>query len=496
MTQIQDRIRDYVPQLIGAILTLLIGYIVALLVARVVTAVVRRTGLDQRLGRSLAREGRARPADVAPLAGRIAFWLIMLIVLLGFFQALNLTLITTPLDQFLVLVFAFLPRLLGAAILIAIAWVVATVLRTVLMSVLPAFRLDERLGQGAPSAGRPVTRSIAEAVYYLVLLLFLPAILSTLGLTGILGPVQHLVDVLLAFLPNLFAAVVTVLIGWFVARLVARLVTNLLAALGVDAFGARLGIDTALGGQRLSSLIGLIVYILILLPIVIAALQTLQLAALTNPASNMLNLILLEIPKLVAAALTLAIAYVVGRVLAPVVTSLLTAAGFDVVPARLGIARPVNAQPTPSALVGRLVLVALMLFATIEALQTIGFTEVAVLVTQFTQLGGRVILALIVFGIGLFLARLAAGAVRASGVSNAAALAAVAQGAILLLTGAMALQELGIGAEIITLAFALTLGAIAVASAIAFGWGGRDVAGRELERFVARRRTTDRPLGG
>jgi hypothetical protein len=71
--------------------------------------------------------------------------------------------------------------------------------------------------------------------------------------------------------------------------------------------------------------------------------------------------------------------------------------------------------------------------------------------------------------------------------ANSGLLAAIAQAAILMLAGAMALQELGIGAQIITLAFGLTLGAVAVAAAIAFGVGGRTVAARELERFVERR---------
>jgi hypothetical protein len=55
--------------------------------------------------------------------------------------------------------------------------------------------------------------------------------------------------------------------------------------------------------------------------------------------------------------------------------------------------------------------------------------------------------------------------------------------AILVLAGAMALGQLGVADEIITLAFGLTLGAIAVALAIAFGVGGRDLAARQLDRW-------------
>jgi hypothetical protein len=485
--QILDRIRDFVPQLVGALVTLVIGYIVARIVSGVVRGAIQRSGIQKRFGHATGSSAKAASGDVAAIAGTTVFWLIMLMVLLGVFQALNLTLITLPLSQLLAEVFAYIPRLAGAVALGAVAWVLAIVLRSVLRSVLPALHLDQRLGTEGQPGGQSVSRSIADAVFYIVLLLFLPAVLGALGLVGILLPVQHMIDELLAFLPNLLAAGILLLIGWFVARLVGRIVGNLLAAVGLDAASERLGVSSALGGQRLSALIGMLVYILILLPVAISALQTLQLAAVTAPASNMLNLILAELPKLLAAGLTLAIAYVVARVLAPIVTNLLASAGSDRLPKRLGLARGDTTSPTLSMLVGRLVMVTIMLFAAIEALQTIGFSQVAVLVTQFTQLGGHVILGLIVFGIGLFLARLAASAVRAAGPANAGLLAVVAQAAILMLAGAMALQELGIGAQIITLAFGLTLGAVAVAAAIAFGVGGRTVAARELERFVERR---------
>src|SRR3954469_1668943 len=77
-------------------------------------------------------------------------------------------------------------------------------------------------------------------------------------------------------------------------------------------------------------------------------------------------------------------------------------------------------------------------------------------------------------------------------------LALVTRVAILLLAGAMALRQMGIANEIVNLAFGLLLGAVAVASAIAFGFGGREVAGRELEHWVDEVKTrsrTDRGAG-
>jgi hypothetical protein len=52
----------------------------------------------------------------------------------------------------------------------------------------------------------------------------------------------------------------------------------------------------------------------------------------------------------------------------------------------------------------------------------------------------------------------------------------------------MSLRELGLANDIINLAFGITLGALGLAAALAFGLGGREVAGRELDRFVSHMR--------
>ena len=96
----------------------------------------------------------------------------------------------------------------------------------------------------------------------------------------------------------------------------------------------------------------------------------------------------------------------------------------------------------------------------------------------------RLILGLVVFGIGLYLANLAATTLRASGNAQAPLLAIAARVAIIVLSGAMALRQMGLANAIINIAFGVLLGAIAVAVALAFGLGARDAAGRVVERWA------------
>lgn len=521
----------YLPNLLGALVTLVLGWLVALVVSRVIGGVLRRTDLDNRLARAMAGGGSTQRIPVESWVQSIVFWLIFLFVLVAFFQALGLTQIAGPINDLLAVVLAFIPRLVGAAVLALIAWVLATVVRMVVSRALQAARVDQRVGEQVSSEGPtaattagsgstsaatatsstaassadargsqtsvPLSRTLGEAAYWLVWLLFLPGILGALQLGGILAPVQGLLDRIVTFLPNLFAAAIILVIGWFVAGIIRRVVTNLLAAAGIDRLATRIGMGNALGRQKLSDVLGLVVYVLVLLPVLTAALNALGLDAVTAPVSRVLDTILGAIPNIFAAALVLGIAYMVGMVVASLVSSLLAGVGFDRLLGRLGVptatATPaVGGGRTPSTMVGGLVLTAIMFFAAIEAARQLGFVILADLLADLLVFAARILTGLVILGVGLYLANLAAEAVRSSRVQNADVLAMVARVAVAVLAAAMALRQMGLANEIVNLAFGLLLGAVAVAAALAFGLGGREIAGRELQAWVEGRR---RPPG-
>jgi hypothetical protein len=68
----------------------------------------------------------------------------------------------------------------------------------------------------------------------------------------------------------------------------------------------------------------------------------------------------------------------------------------------------------------------------------------------------------------------------------------MAQGAIYVLAGFMALQQLHIASSIVTIAFVCVLGSLAVASAVSFGWGNRELAGRITREWYDRSRLSTR----
>jgi hypothetical protein len=485
--QIYNLMGNYLPYLIGAIVILIVGWLVAWLVSSTIRGIIRKTSIDKKIASWSTEEKADMKVDLSKWTGKLVFWVIMLFVLIAFFQTLQLTLVTEPLNKLLSQIFEFAPQIVGALILILIAWIIATVIRVIIIKTLSASKINQKLsskiGVEEGQVGS-IAKPIGDTAYWLIFLLFLPAILSSLKLDGLLSPVQSLLNEILSYLPNILSAVVILVVGWFVARVVSRLVTNLLSAIGADKLGEKIGFENLTKEKRLSSVLGTVVFILILLPIVVAALNALQIDAVTKPASDMLNQILQALPAIFVAALLLIVSYFVGKLLSSFVGTLLSSLGFNKFFKKLGFTNiSEDTSYSPSNVAGYLVLVSIMLFAFAEAFAVLKFNVLSNLVNQFILFGSQILLGLVILGFGLFLANLAFEAIKSSRAKQSSFLAMVARISIVVLAVAMALRQMGLANEIIIIAFGLTLGAIAIAVAVAFGIGGRDLAAKKLAEW-------------
>jgi hypothetical protein len=475
-SMLEQQLGTFVPSLLGALVILVVGWIVAIVVRALVHRSARFLKLNQRLASADAREGA--PPDVEMGLAKGVYYLVLLFVLVAFFDALKLELASAPLQGLLEKFLAYVPNLLAGLVLVGLAWLVATILRTIVSGALGATSIDDRMAAQAGMSG--ASQNAGKLVYWLVILLFLPAILGAFQVSGLLAPVQEMVDKMLAMVPNIIAAAVIGFVGWLVARIVRDLVSNVLAAAGADRLGESAGLS---GNLTLSRLIGLVLYVLILLPALVAALQALQIDAITAPATSMLEAVMAAIPNVFAAAVILTIAYLVARTVAGLVGELLAGAGFDNLPERIGLARAFERQ-SPSSLVATLLLFFVMLFATVEAANRLGFGQVSHIVATFIEFGGQVLLGSVIIAVGFWLSNLAHGAI--TRVSGGAAGANVARFAILGLVLAMGLRAMGLADDIVNLAFGLTLGSVAIAAALAFGLGGREAAGRLADHWAGR----------
>lgn len=482
VTTLSQYMGEWLAKLIAAVLALLVGWLIAVLVSRVVVAVAKRLQLDNRVAKGLGtKEGAGYPVE--QWLGTAIFWFIFLFFVVAALQVLGFTQLAGPINALLTTVTSWLPALFAAVILAFIAHIVGTVLRRLVVGVMDRRNVDKRLAESSGS-NATVGKPLGDAVYYLVWLFFLPAILGALGLQGLLIPVQNMIDQLLSFLPFLAAAAILLVVGWFVARIVQRIVTGFLASAGVDRFAERVGISKYMGTMTLSGLLGLIVFIVILIPIVTAALDALNLESLTAPLTAMMNQVISSIPTYVLAVAILLVTYVIGRWLIGIGVEILSGIGINKLPKTLGLGDTESIGGRSLAQwIGDLALFVLMLLAAVQAAQVVGWTAVTVAIGRFGAQVVQIVFGLIVIAIGIYLANFAARFINGTAMPKKGLLAMAARVAIIAFAGAMGLTTMGFAEPIVILAFALFFGAIAVAVALAFGLGGRETASKQIAEW-------------
>ena len=330
------------------------------------------------------------------------------------------------------------------------------------------------------SSGASVGESIGKIVSLLIWLFGLLAILQVFSLGGVITPVQTLLNNIMDFIPNLVGAALIFFIGIVVARIVRDLVVTGLQTVDFDKWANRGGIDSVTGNTTISKTIGTIVYVLIIIPVAILALDALNLQSVSAPASDMLRLILEAIPNIIAAAIILGIGYLISKFVVQIVKEVLPGLGVDQSVQSMDIL-PANTSVT--SIVARVGQIAIMLFFAIAATRVLGFPELTAILDQVLELGGRVVFGSIVIAVGFMIAGLISRIV--SGTGDGSFAGTIVRYATIVLFTFMGLQFMGVGQEIVQTAFtALVIGG-AAAAALAFGWGGRHVAGQVLEDLRA-----------
>lgn len=267
-------------------------------------------------------------------------------------------------------------------------------------------------------------------------------------------------------------------VGLIVARVVRGIITNLVSGLNIQSLAAKAGVSEQ---NSLPNIAGSLAFLLIIVPFTIAALDALKIEAISRPATNMLNKIMEALPNIFTAVAILVVTYFVVRMVANIIKGLLASTQLDSLPARIGLQGVLGTKQL-SEVVACAILFFAMLFAVTAAADILGFEQIRDVVTMFIHFAGQIILGAVILAIGFWLANIISGIVERSE-QGSRLLANIVRVLIMGLVLAMGLRAMGIADSIVNLAFGLTLGAVAVAFALAFGMGGREAAARLLKRI-------------
>lgn len=334
------------------------------------------------------------------------------------------------------------------------------------------------LFQRATGSGESIGMTLGRIVSLLVWLFGLVAILNALELGSVTGPVESMLTNVLAFVPNLIGAGIIFFVGSIIANIVKELVETAMMSVNLDKWANRGGVDQVTGNSGISKTIGTIVYVLIIIPVAVAALQALQISSISDPLVSMLNTILAAIPNIIGAAIMLGLGYVIARWVANLVEDVLPGLGID---RSVGALEILPEGVTVSSVAAKVVMVAIMLVSAIAATRLLQFPELTALVNEILGLGGKVIFGGVIIAVGFLIANMLASIMRGAAGDGMGAM--VVRYATIILFAAMGLKYMGIADSIIEMSFgALVIGG-AAAFALAFGLGGRDSAAKLLDEL-------------
>lgn len=377
-------------------------------------------------------------------------------------------------DDMLAQLASYLPGILGALIVLFIGWLIARGLQSLTVMLLKRLRWDERF----QSKGlKHSSRMIAKLIYYIAMVMVLLIVLEMLGVSQVLDPLRSMLTEFLAFLPNLVAALLIGIVGYIIASVASELAGA--ASKLLERISSRLGLS---GDVDLVQLLRNLVFLIVFIPVLIAALDALEIEAISAPAKGMLDQIFAAVPQILAAAIIIGLFYVGGRYLMAILRDLLKGMGTDNLAERLKLDAIIGKDQSLSALLSGIAFFFLMFIGIITGVERLDFIQLTDTLNNLLELSGQVFLGLVILAIGNYLASLAADALSKTEGSNF--LSTLARFAILGVFLAIALRTMGIANEIVNLAFGLTLGAVAVAFALSFGLGGREAAGRHTEYLL------------
>ena len=459
--------------ILAAVAILIIGWIIALIIAAGIKKVLSKLNTNQKLSTATGHR-----SNIENILSRVVFWVVMIIAVIGALNVLNLNSVSGPFSNMVQQFLLFIPQLLAAVAVGFIGWIVANLVKVGLTKLLNKTQLDEKLSQDV--GVNSFSQNISEIVYWLILLLFLPIVLSILGLNGLLYPIQNMVNEAVVFLPNIFMAGIIIFVGYILAKIVRGITEGLLGSLNVQQHAEKIGLFK---NSNLPKVLGSFVFAIIIITSLIIAFEALGVEAISQPATAMLYEIMNAIPHIIAAGLILILSYVVARFVANLVVEVVSGTGVDEIPAKLDVQRFLGTTKV-SCVVGYLIVFFTMLFAVSEAANHLGFEQVSGLIAIFIYFGANILLGAVILVIGFWLANIVANVVQRGENNSARWLGNLVRVLIMGLVVAMGLRAMGIADSIVNLAFGLTLGAVAVAFALAFGLGGRQPAERLLSDLI------------
>ena len=349
---------------------------------------------------------------------------------------------------------------LKAVTIFVVGWIVSKISRAAVTGICRKFEVLEKQKELPESAG--------NLVYYFILLVTIVAVLEALGLKYVTQPFVDLLNKIATYIPNIIGAGVIFIVGFFFARVAKEFTRSLLETFQVESLGKKYGIEN-LGNTGAN-----VIYFVVLLFVIVASLNALQIKVITEPAINMINSILIAIPKVVAAGIVFGSIYFIGKIAAELMTKVVSELNVEKLAKEVGIS---SEKLKFEELTKYLVLSFAVLLGFAQAFNYLEAKALYEITYQFIHIAFKLVVASFIVFAGTYFGNLIEKRVEKQNLGKVAKAAFIAASVFL------SLPYIGISPKIIEIiVLSISLG-VGVAFALAFGMGGREVASEILRKI-------------
>ena len=217
-----DNVVAYIPRLVGAGLIFFIGMIVARIVRDLVQTTLQTVDFDKWVNRGGA-ESVTGTHSLSRTIATIVYAIIVILVAIMALDALDIESISRPASGMLQIIFAAIPNIIAAAILLGIGYVVGRFVAQMLKDILPGLGVDRALNDsGVVASDINASAVLARVAQVAIVLVFAVAATRQLGFPE----VTQILENIIVLGGRVVVGAVVIAAGFFLGGLLARLISG------------------------------------------------------------------------------------------------------------------------------------------------------------------------------------------------------------------------------------------------------------------------------
>ena len=376
------------------------------------------------------------------------------------------------------------PRVLAAIIILVGFIVLAYIVRWLIAAAVNRTAFARKANETRKAGAKSLGASLSSAAFWIIILIGVVQALTQLQLTTVTDPLNAMLGQVFAYLPRILGAILVLFIFLIVASVVSQTARAVLVF--ADPVPQRMGLTKE--PANISGITATVLGAIIIAIGAIAAIDALDIQAISGPATDMLQEIVAIIPNAIAALIILGIFLVIARFVTVLLKRVLPGTGLDAAVSRTGLFSGADSGLTASTAVATVAGFFIVLTGLIAALRALDMPALTAILNVVLDMAARIAFGAVIIFAGVFIARIVSSAMASAGSGVVDVAASVVKWAIIVLAAILGISRMGLdpeGGQFILDAARIVLIGAALAMAIAFGWGGRDWAARQLERLRA-----------